>query len=93
MLIDSILTADDRRFCWLFLPALNLMTIHIIIARIIAAITTPPITDARSVMLNEMCVVGMLVGIFEILVIVVVTITVTIDVGSLIVILHSFMKS
>ena len=90
MLIDSVLTVDDRKFCWPFLPTLNLMTIHINTVRIITAIARPPITDARSI--------GTLVGIFEALVTVVVTIAVTIDVVSagflsLVVILHSFMKS
>ena len=97
--------ADDGVFCWLLnclkLPTLNLTTIHIIVmltARI-TAITTSPITDARSGMPNEVCVVGMLVGIFEALVTVVVTIAVTIDEVSagilslVIVILHSSMKS
>ena len=86
------IAADDGVFYWLLnclkLPTLNLTTIHIIVmltARI-TAITTSPITDASSLMPNEVCVVGMLVGIFEALVTVVVTIciAVTIDVVSVI---------
>ena len=95
---------DDGVFCWLLnfleLPTLNLMTTHIIVMLTvrITAITTSPITDARSVMPNDVCVVGTLVGIFEALVTVVVTIAVTINVVSvgilsLVVILHSSMKS
>ena len=93
---------DDGVFGWslnfLKLPTLNLMIAQIIImltARI-TAITTSPITDARSVMPNE---VGTLVGIFEALMTAVVTIAVTIDVVSagilslLVVILHSSIKS
>ena len=101
MLAEAVLTVDDRVLisCWPFLPTLDLMITHIIImltARI-TAITTSPITDVRSVMPNEVCVGGMLVGIFEVLVTVVVTIAVIVDmvsgVLSIVVILHSSMKS
>ena len=98
MLIEAV---DEGVFCWPFFPTLNLMITHIIViltARI-TAITASPMTDARSIMPNEVCVGGMLVGIFEALVTVVVTIAVTIDVVSagilslIVVILHSSMKS
>ena len=104
-MLEEAVAVDEGIFGWplnfLKLPTLNLMITQILMIMLtarITAITTSPITDARSVMPNEVCVVGMLVGIFEALVTVVVTIAVTIDVVSvgilslLVVILHSSMK-
>ena len=97
-----LVTVDDGVFGWPLLPTLNLMSTQIIVMLIarITAITTSPISDVRrgiSIILpNEVYVGGMLVGVCtEVLVIVVGTTTDAVSAGilTIVVILHSSMKS